>query len=117
MNDRVVSDRFPYIPLTVTIRDRPEELEALLDTGFTGHLIVPAGFLHDGHPADGSTILALADGRRIRAPSYHGTIQIGQAPPIEALITELGDEPIVGRRVAGQFRIILEHGQRVIVEP
>ena len=32
-------------------------------------------------------------------------------------ITILGDEPIVGVQVIQHFSVILDHGQRVIVEP
>ena len=39
---RVVSDDFPYLPIRVTVRGWEAEGEALLDTGFTGELIVPA---------------------------------------------------------------------------
>jgi hypothetical protein len=36
---------------------------------------------------------------------------------VDVLVTVLGDEPIVGRGVTDRFRLVLDHGERVIVEP
>ena len=33
------------------------------------------------------------------------------------VVTILGDEPLIGRRLTDRFRVILDHGARVIVEP
>ncbi|MGI8826709.1 MAG: hypothetical protein ACR2JC_13870 [Chloroflexota bacterium] len=50
------------------------------------------------------------------AGNFDRFVQIGQALPIEAVITELGNEPILGIGIAGRFRTTLNHGQRVVVE-
>lgn len=117
MSEPVVSTHFPFIPVLIRVRDRTEELEALLDTGFSGHIVDPTGFLKNGHRSDGSTIWSLADGSRVRAPYYLGSVSIGPFGPIDALITELGDEPILGLAIANNFHITLDHGQRLTVEP
>jgi hypothetical protein len=33
------------------------------------------------------------------------------------VVIAVGDEPLVGRGVTDEFRVILDHGRRVIVEP
>jgi hypothetical protein len=48
---------------------------------------------------------------------YFGTVQVNDVGSLDALITALGDEPIVGRGVTDRFRLILDHGTQVIVEP
>jgi predicted aspartyl protease len=45
LNARLISERFPYVPITLTVRDFVVEAEALLDTGFDGEIIVPDGFI------------------------------------------------------------------------
>jgi len=113
---RVISSRFPYLPLSFTVRDRTLEVEALLATGFDGDLVVSPDLVLNGRPADGYFTLVLADGREVEAAVYLGTVTIGGFSPIEAGITVLGDEPIVGLGIASRCLITLDHGQRLIVE-
>jgi hypothetical protein len=37
--------------------------------------------------------------------------------PFPVVVTSLGDEPLIGRRLTDRFRVIEDHGARVIVEP
>jgi predicted aspartyl protease len=39
------SAHFPYIPVTVVLNERTESVEALLDTGFDGDVIIPEGLI------------------------------------------------------------------------
>jgi predicted aspartyl protease len=45
VNQPLISDRFPYLPVVITIFGVEVRTEALIDTGFDGHLIVPAELL------------------------------------------------------------------------
>jgi predicted aspartyl protease len=116
-SSRVVSTRFPYIPITVTIGNRTEDIEALLDTGFDGFVIVPPGLVTNSDPPDGRLQYFLADGSAIIAPVYRGTVTIGQFGPYRTIITVLGDEALIGRRLTARFTVTLDHSTRVIVEP
>ena len=91
---------------------------ALIDTGFSGYLAVPERFYHDdlGLP-DSRVEWQLADGSTVEAPIYFGIVEIVGLPAVRAAITVLGDEYVLGRRVLDQFRVTLDHGQEVIVEP
>ena len=111
----VVSSHFPYLPVTIRVGNRSEAIEALIDTGFDGHVVLPPGLLTAGESPD-NYMHWIADGTRMRAPAYIGTVEVGNFPPIAAAITILGDEPIVGRAVTDRFRLILDHGVQVIVE-
>ena len=113
----VTSSHFPYLPLTLTVRGRIAAIEALLDTGFDGHVVVPIGLITNGMVPDGSLEWMLADGSVVQAPAYIGSVQVGSFAPVAVVISVLGDEPIVGRAVSDSFRVTLDHGQRVIVEP
>lgn len=66
----IISQRFPYIPLQIQVRQRKEKIEALLDTGFDGDIAVPKGMLTNGDVPDGLLPWKLADGSKIIAAAY-----------------------------------------------
>jgi predicted aspartyl protease len=116
VNQLVISRRFPYLPLILRVRGQTLMVEALLDTGFDGEVVLPTGLIANGESPDGYLNWALADASHVSAPAYLGTAQLGDAPPIEVAISVLGDEPIVGRGVTDHYRVILDRGQQVVVE-
>ena len=44
-------------------------------------------------------------------------IRIGDLEPIRVVVAALGHETLLGRTVSDRFRITLEYGSRLIVEP
>jgi predicted aspartyl protease len=72
----LVSFRFPYIPVRVQVRQRTEELEALLDTGFDDDVVVPASWRANGQPPNGHVRLELGDGSLVTAPYCNGTVEL-----------------------------------------
>jgi len=42
------SARFPYIWVRIGLEGREQDVEALLDTGFHGDIVVPVGFISPG---------------------------------------------------------------------
>jgi predicted aspartyl protease len=114
--NRLISTRFPFLPIHIQIRRGSHDLEALLDTGFDGDLVLPPELIADGDPPDGYHRWRLADGSIVRAPYYLGTLQVGPVDVAPIVVTALGDEPLVGRGILSDMTIILDHAQRVIVE-
>lgn len=112
----LVSSHFPYIPIRITFRNREERVEALLDTGFDGDIILPEGFIENGEIADDYNPWRMADGSIIHAAAYRGRAEIGKKKIGEVLITVLGTKPLIGRNIIANFKITLDHGKRVIVE-
>jgi predicted aspartyl protease len=55
----VVSTRYPYLTMRVAIRGWQDEDDALIDTGFTGNLVVPDRLLSDelGLPEKGDRFI------------------------------------------------------------
>jgi hypothetical protein len=51
------------------------------------------------------------------APYYLGTVELDGLGPFAAIVIVLGTEPLVGAGAARHVTIILDHGQRVIVQP
>lgn len=92
-------------------------IEALVDTGFSGDLVLPNGFFPDNQEPDSYSAWTVADGRRVTAAIYYGLVRIGDYPAVEAAIILLGDKPIIGRSITNRYRVIFDHGRRVIVEP
>lgn len=117
MNGRFASDRFPYIPMRLSIRGHVLDLEALIDTGFEGALIIPADALQLEGVPDTTTRWILADGSSVGAPVYGAIVELGSLGSLMISVSVLGSEFLVGRKVTDQFTIILDHGQRVIIEP
>ena len=117
MTTEQTSARFPYFWVRIGLEGREQDVEALLDTGFDGDIVVPVGFISPGLQPDGQDTWALADGSIVRASFYYGTAAVGDLGPFRALVSMLGDEPIVGVGFIRNFAVTLDHGQRVIVEP
>ena len=115
---RVVSHDFPYLPIRVSVRGWGAEAEALLDTGFTGELIVPADAIPQdiGAPAYFITY-RVADDRIVSSPVFYGDIEIPGLPPVsDVAIGVLGSKYIIGVGIMELYRIVLERARQVIVE-
>lgn len=126
MSKQLISSRFPYIPLHLNLKLGKREhvaidTEALVDTGFTGDLAVPAAWIKNGHRPDGYVTWMMADGSDIWAPIYLGTVRLpdleeGKPILIPLTITVLGNEVIAGRGLIDHFKLIFDHGRKLIVE-
>lgn len=116
MRDRFVSTRFPYLPVHLEIGPVAGDLEALIDTGFDGHLAVTPDLV-GSRPPTGHSRWTLADGSTVLAPVYRGALRIGQFTPFIVTVIAIGDEAILGRGVTDRFSVILDHGRQVVLEP
>lgn len=114
--ERIASEHFPYLPLQLKVGDRTFAAEALIDTGFDGDVAIPVALMTDQQPPDEYRSWMLADGSAVETAVYYGFLTLGAFPAFEADIVCLGDEAIVGRGVTDRYRVILEHGTRVVVE-
>ena len=101
------------------LRGQVAEGSGLIDTGFSGSLVIPTTWLERGlGDPDGHSRWELADGSIISAPVYLGDVEIMGLSQIQGVvITALGGEYIIGRRILDRFEITLDHGERVIVRP
>jgi predicted aspartyl protease len=116
VNVGVTSDHIPWVPLGLVVRDAQLELEALLDTGFDGDLVVPEYLLRDVGAPDGYQRWMLADGSRVRSLSYLGVVRVGSLGPVPVVVSVVGSEPLVGRSLSDRFSIWLDHGRRLVIE-
>ncbi len=113
------SARFPYLVVYVRLKSSSSEsllIEALVDTGFDGDVVIPETTLANAS-ADGYITWRLADASLVAAPYYLGECELpGLGPSFPVIITALGEEAIVGRGLTDRFTLILDHGQRLIIE-
>jgi predicted aspartyl protease len=116
VNGRLVSANPPYLPILVQIRQTSRRLEALLDTGFDGDLVVPVAMRASLGRPDHFGRFRLADGPRALADAYAGEVNFGPLGSFPAEIVALGDECLMGRGLADRFSILLDHGRQIIVE-
>ena len=107
--------RFPYLPVSFTVRGRTRAAEALVDTGFDGYLAVPEALL-GGEAPSGHQLVGLADASDRRIPYYRGLVRLGELSPVPCLVIALGDEVILGRRVTDAYYMVFDRGRRVLVE-
>lgn len=118
MTQQTVSSQFPYLPIHIYLGGAiTYEVEALLDTGFDGAVLLPSDFLFDAVPDIEEDTYELADGSEVTVRSYPIVVEIDGFDPIEVSASPLGDEPIIGVEVIRHFSVTLDHGRRVIVEP
>jgi predicted aspartyl protease len=91
-------------------------VDALLDTGFEGAVVVPLSFIAPHTIPSFDHRWVLADDSEVQVPVYRGTVALGHLGIFPAVIAAIGSEVLIGRRLTDRFRVILDRGQRVIVE-
>jgi predicted aspartyl protease len=122
MIQAVTSSRYPYLLVHVQILTQQVivfefDIEPSVDTGFDGGLTVPRGTILASIPPFGTSNWKLADETEIQTPAYIARVTIGSLPPVTTLVIVLGDDPLLGREVIDNFKLIFDHGRQLTVEP
>jgi len=115
-NKNISSTRFPYLPVKITVTENNYNLEALIDTGFNGQVILPPNIFTNGQLPPKFVTCKLADNSIVEMPIHRGTLKLGDKKLNEIIILIIGDEPIIGREVIKHFKIILEYGRKIVLE-
>jgi len=127
MSNKLISTRYPFLPFTVHVRVTNRKnidlnTQALIDTGFSGDIVVPATEELKQYPADAYATWTMADGSEVLAPIFLGTIRFPEladdvAVMVGVTVIVLGDQPLIGQSVLRRFTLTLDHGKQVILEP
>jgi predicted aspartyl protease len=127
MSYQLVSTTFPFLPLHIHVRVSKaimleQDTQALVDTGFSGDIVLPTSEAVKGYEPDAYATWAMADGSEVMAPIFLGNIRFPELEDDVAVlfgvtVTFLGDQPLIGQNVLRQFTLTLDHGKRVILEP
>lgn len=113
---KIESFHYPYFPVEVTIKHNKHTLEALLDTGFDGYVVLPPKLVTNGEVADLYESCKLADDSVIRVPVFIGFIKLARKKLNKVTFLIMGDEPVIGREVIKYFKVTLDHGRKIILE-
>jgi len=92
------------------------DVDALVDTGFSGCLAVPHGLVPDRVYSAGRQWCEFADGNHVLVPYYRGYLTIGSLQPIVAYVMELPNQVLLGRAVTDHFKLTFFYGRQVTLE-
>ena len=115
MSRQHIGSRFPDLPITLRIRNRTVNLDALIDTGFDGHVMVPNDTMRGEEP-DAYLPYRLADGSSFVCDPYSGVVELAELGRFPTVVLALGNECLIGPEITDQLRLILDHGQQVVAE-
>lgn len=90
-------------------------LQAYLDTGFDGYLIIPSSLASNLGPGDYVTRWEMGDGSLAEAGEYIGIMEVSDLV-MTARLTLLGNDFILGRGIIDRLRITFDRGRRIEVE-
>lgn len=114
-NKIVISSHFPYLLVNVSTAKKDFELEALLDTGYDGGVIIPPKRITNGEVSGWLVDCKLANNSIVEVPAYLGSVRLDNKKLNNITILIMGDEPIIGREVIKHFKITLEYGRKIIL--
>ena len=115
---RVTSADFPFLPIRITVRGWTSGALALLDTGFSGDLVIPENVLPENIGApDYPMLYRVADDRITSTGLFYGSLQITGLPAIPGVsIGVLGSKYIIGLGIIERYTVTLDRGEQVIIE-
>jgi predicted aspartyl protease len=109
MSNKLISTRYPFLPLNIHVRvTRRKNIDlhtqALIDTGFSGDIVVPATEELKQHSPGAYATWTMADGSEVLAPIFLGSIRFPQldedvAEMVGVTVTVLGDQALIGQSV------------------
>ena len=113
----IVSDRYPYLHIRVSIRAHVLELWGFVDTGFDGYLVVPVTHAEELGAEDYEARWELADGSLVEASEYVGQVEsVGLKTSFPARVTAMGEESLIGRSLIDRFQLTFDRGRRLLLE-
>jgi predicted aspartyl protease len=127
MSKKLTSTKYPFLPLSVHVRVTNRKridlhTQALIDTGFSGDIVVPATEELKQPTPDAYATWTMADGSEVIAPIFLGSIRFPEldedvAEMAGVTVTVLGDQALIGQSILRRFTLTLDHGKQVILEP
>jgi clan AA aspartic protease len=126
MSNKLISSKYTFLPLTIHVRVSNRKnidihTQALIDTGFSGDIVVPATEELKLSPPDAYATWTMADGSEVMAPIFLGRIRFPEldedvAEMVGVTVTVLGDQALIGQSVLRRYTLTLDHGKQVILE-
>ena len=96
-----------------------QEFQAVIDTGFTGAITLPATVVHNLRLTAMRPVRAtLAGGERLAFNTYGATVRLHDSPQL-ARIIEMDGQPLIGMELLRGSRLVVDvtEGGEVLIEP
>lgn len=112
----MTSGRFPYLTVRVEVGGLSLVENALVDSGFNWDFAIPVSRSIGLQPVKLERIILAND---IGADAFvlEGRVQLSDLEPVSAEIIAIGSSFVIGAGILRRYEVILDHGQRVIVNP
>jgi predicted aspartyl protease len=127
MSKKLISNKYPFLPLTIHVKVSSRKrldlnTHALIDTGFSGDIVVPATEELKQETPGAYATWTMADGSEVLAPIFLGTIRFPRLDEdvgelVGVTVTVLGDQALIGQSILKHFTLTLDHGKQVVLEP
>ncbi len=127
MSNKLISHKYSFLPISIHVRVSNRKkidlnTQVLIDTGFSGDIVVPATEELKQYPPDAYATWTMADGSEVMAPIFLGSIRFPQldediAEMVGVTVTVLGDAALIGQSILRHFTLTLDHGKQVILKP
>ena len=105
----------PRLAITLTSRRSARQLDALIDTGFTGALTVPVELAVElGPELAGRANVELADGTLRRELLFIATVTLDQSPQRVHVGLTSSDDALIGTGLLAGRRLIMDFGKSTI---
>lgn len=107
----------PFLPVELTGLHRTVTLEALVDTGFDGHLCIPLALATTiGLELKGADYVELADGSVRRELIFRGNVRVGNLSPREGeIVLTDSEQPLIGAGMFEGRKLEIDYGTLTVL--
>jgi predicted aspartyl protease len=110
--------RYPSLAFRLTVGSVVIDGFGLLDSGFEGFMAVPIEVVASLPAPEYRQEAETVSGEFLAVPVWFGSAELADVPgAFDVRVIAIGDEFLIGLQTMNQFRITLDHGRRVLVEP
>ncbi len=106
---------FPYAQIDISIGALKIRVAAIIDTGHSGGLIVPASEREKLGDRTGLAHIRLADESELDLEFFYATITLAHREIVVSTVC-MGSEFVIEQEVIRPFRVCFDRGQKVEIE-
>ena len=105
----------PLLPIALILKNRPRRFEAVLDTGFNGHLSVPQSIVRQsGWYFAGYEEYEIATGDRVRERVYLGRMILDRQRLTTHVVTSRAKDILIGTKLLSDKMLCVDFKERTL---